>query len=136
MLLVLYLLQYFIKQNYSISIQYWNKDHYYWNIFIYSCLKFSKRFSMLPRIYFESHWNIILTLCIRWNDERWKPDPRDNVMIIMIHQYRSCALCENWKTKQKHQSGNVWGRLYLLSILIIWKHISLYFIKLNKLFTI
>ena len=30
-----------------------------------------------------------------------KPDSRDNVMIIMIHQYRSCALCENWKTKQK-----------------------------------
>ena len=32
-----------------------------------------------------------------------KPDLRDNVMIIMIHQYRSCALCENWKTKQKQK---------------------------------
>ena len=33
-----------------------------------------------------------------------KPDLRDNVMIIMIHQYRSCALCENWKTKQKQKT--------------------------------
>ena len=36
-------------------------------------------------------------------DER-KPDLRDNVMNIMIHQYRSCALCENWKTKQKQKT--------------------------------